>query len=111
MSMPPVQSITPFYIQIVMGIYVRPCPPCQYFPRSQALGQHLVQMLSDDMITESDSNPPNSELDGRWFDEKVQGMNFNLTERGRKYVEMLLSTPLPVSHTEWKDPRFIEEPQ
>lgn len=37
----------------------------------------------------------------------LQDQIFSLTERGIKLMDMLQSTPLPISNTEWKDPREV----
>lgn len=36
------------------------------------------------------------------------GFVYNLTEKGAKLFDMIVNTPLPIKHTEWKDPREVE---
>jgi hypothetical protein len=87
---------TPIYLEIVLESY--------YFGT---------------LLLESESRKKfyaQAKVDGLVEEEKVSGkaklktdeVSVQLTERGRKFVDMLLNTPLPVVQTRFVDPRFEE---
>lgn len=80
--------MTPNEIEVLIHYYVSP----EDHPRinSPAVKEALRRHIKAGLLT-SDSK--------------------ELTERGRFMITMLCSTPLPVSKTEWEDPREITWPQ
>ena len=85
---------TIIYLEVVLESY--------YFGtlllESESRKKFYKQAKSDGLI-EEEGVPKKAKL-------KTDEVSVQLTERGRKFVEMLLNTPLPVVQTRYVDPRF-----
>jgi hypothetical protein len=83
-------KMTPNDIEVLLHAYVQPFLP---HPRNDAVAvkQALRMLVNSGVLQASEAGKD----------------CFEVTEQGTVLVEMLCSTPFPIKHTEWRDPRNI----
>ena len=82
-------------IEVVLHYYYSPEP----HPRYRVALQQSVQRMVAAGVLDLKSDIGDYPSDG-----KAAG-DFKITDRGRKFMEMICDTPLPVKNDEWVDPR------
>lgn len=82
---------SPLHLKITLHYFVSPEPFETRNP--SAACSHCNDLVECGLIERIEANP--------------YGAVYQITERGKAFVEMLKRTPLPVNR--WMDPRFIQE--
>lgn len=78
--------MTPVIIEVLMHCYYRTEP----FELTKSIEHALEFLIKNQLIMISEQAP-----------------GYCCTEKGKKYVEMLLATPFPFNASIWRDPREI----
>ena len=76
--------MTPVVIEVALHCYYR----CEALPLTPAVESALCTLITEGLIEVTQGEP-----------------GYKMTDKGRKYVRMLIETPMPVDSTKWQDPR------